>query len=208
MLPFLITGYAIGIAAAAPVGPVALLIVRRTLTDGRLAGFASGLGAATADLVCGSIAACAMNAVTDLLESHRAMVKLIGGLFMLALGAHTVRAKIHDTARRPLHERNLAIAYVSTAGLTIANPLTLLGLVGLVAGVGWADRDATLLQTEFFVAGIVLGSSSWWLALVSCSNWLGRKLGQTTLLTINRLAGLFIVLFGAWQLIDVIRHRS
>jgi threonine/homoserine/homoserine lactone efflux protein len=206
MLQFLITGFAIGIAAAAPVGPIALLIVRRSLTDGRVAGFVSGLGAATADLICGGIAAFALNAVTSLLESHHSSIKLIGGLFMLALGTHTIRTKIHDTARRPVHERNLAIAYFSTCLLTVANPLTLLGLVGLVAGAGWTGKAATLGQTETFLTGIVLGSCGWWLALVLSANWLGRKLGPNTLRAINRLAGIFIVLFGVWQLVDVTRH--
>lgn len=205
MVELIAKGFVIGLAAAAPVGPIALLIVRRTLTDGRLAGMVSGLGAATADLICGAIAAIALNAITALMQEHLPLVKCVGGLFMLGLGVHTISARIHDMARRPVHERNLTVAYVTTCLLTLGNPLTLLGLTGLVAAAGWADVEATIVQTEILVGGIVLGSCAWWAMLVLCSNWLGRRLGPTILRAINRVAGLFIVAFGLWQLASLTR---
>ncbi len=205
MIEFVGQGFVIGLAAAAPVGPIALLIVRRTLTDGRIAGMVSGLGAATADLICGCIAAFALSAITTLIQTHRHIVQFVGGAFMIGLGLHTMYAKLHDTVQRPVHERSLTVAYFSTCVLTVANPLTLMGLTGLVAAAGWAHHHANVLQTEFLVAGIVLGSCTWWAGLVLAANWLGRKLGPTVLRGINRWAGGLIVAVGVWQLIAVVR---
>src|ERR1035437_1539292 len=111
----LITGIIIGFSVAAPVGPIALLIMRRSLNEGRLAGFVSGMGAATADLVCGLAAALGLSVLTMLINSHRTALQLVGGVFMIWLGVHAFRAKDPATvAARPLHERNLYLAYVFT----------------------------------------------------------------------------------------------
>ena len=197
----LLTGIIIGFSVAAPVGPIALLIMRRSLNEGRLAGFVSGLGAATADLVCGLAAALGLSAITTLINSHRTSLQLAGGIFMIWLGVHAFRAKDPTAAaQRPLHERNLFLAYVFTFLLTMANPLTLFGLVGVVAAAGVGGPAYSHADTVVLGGGIFLGSAAWWLLLSNLADWLGQKLGHHVLHVINMIAGALIVGFGAWQL--------
>jgi threonine/homoserine/homoserine lactone efflux protein len=201
----LLTGIIIGFSVAAPVGPIALLIMRRSLNEGRLAGFVSGLGAATADLVCGLAAALGLSAITAVINSHRAALQLAGGIFMIWLGVHAFRAKDPVTAaQRPLHERNLFLAYIFTFLLTMANPLTLLGMVGVVAAAGVGGPAYSHTDTVVLGGGIFLGSAAWWLLLSNLAGWLGRKLGVRVLHVINMIAGALIVGFGAWQLVSLL----
>lgn len=205
MFPALLTGIIIGFSVAAPVGPIALLIMRRSLNDGRLAGFVSGLGAATADLVCGLIAALGLSAITTLINSHRSSLQFLGGVFMIWLGVHAFRAKDPVTAtQRPLHERNLFLAYLFTLLLTMSNPLTLVGMIGVVAAAGVGGPAYSSTDTVVLGGGIFLGSASWWLVLSNLADWLGHKLGNHVLHVINMIAGALIVGFGAWQLVSLL----
>jgi threonine/homoserine/homoserine lactone efflux protein len=201
----LITGIIIGFSVAAPVGPIALLIMRRSLNEGRLAGFVSGLGAATADLVCGLAAALGLTVLTTLINSHRTSLQLVGGIFMIWLGIHAFRAKDPTTtAKRPVHERNLFLAYLFTFLLTMSNPLTLLGMMGVVAAAGVGGPAYSHADTVVLGGGIFLGSASWWLLLSNLADWLGRKLGIHVLHVINMIAGALIVGFGTWQLVSLL----
>ena len=205
MFPALLTGIIIGFSVAAPVGPIALLIMRRSLNEGRLSGFVSGLGAATADLVCGLAAALGLSAITTLINSHRSSLQLVGGIFMIWLGIHAFRAKDPvSAAQRPLHERNLFLAYVFTFLLTMANPLTLLGMVGVVAAAGVGGPAYSHTDTVVLGGGIFIGSASWWLILSHLAGWLGHKLGHHVMHVINMVAGALIVGFGAWQLVSLL----
>jgi threonine/homoserine/homoserine lactone efflux protein len=205
MFPALLTGIIIGFSVAAPVGPIALLIMRRSLNEGRLAGFISGLGAATADLICGLAAALSLSAITTLIDSHRSSLQLVGGIFMIWLGIHAFRAKDPVSAtQRPLHERNLFLAYVFTFLLTMANPLTLLGMVGVVAAAGVGGPAYSHADTIVLGGAIFIGSASWWLILSHLAGWLGHKLGHHVLHVINMVAGALIVGFGAWQLVSLL----
>lgn len=196
----LIKGIIIGFSVAAPVGPVALLILRRTLNEGRLSGVVSGLGAATADLLCGLVAALGLSAITAAIEAHHGSLQLVGGLFLVVLGTVTIRAKDPTAAKRPLHERNLFLAYVFTFLLTLSNPLTLLAMVGIVAASGVGGPGHNAIETVVLGGGIFFGSSLWWLVLCGIAGWLGQKLGNRTLHAINVIAGLLILGFGLWQL--------
>ena len=201
MLTTLFTGIVIGFSVAAPVGPIALLILRRALNEGRLSGFISGLGAATADFLCGIVSVFGLSAITLIVNSHHLLLQLFGGLFMLVLGVVTFRAKDPNAAKRPLHERNLFQAYIFTLLLTLSNPLTLVGMLGIVAAAGAGGPEYTRFDNAVVCSGILLGSSLWWLTLCSISGWLGRSLGNRTLHVINMLAGLVIFGFGLWQLV-------
>lgn len=201
MLLALATGIIIGFFVAAPVGPIALLIMRRSLNEGRLSGFVSGLGAATADLLCGLIAALGVTALTTLINSHHTALQLVGGIFMIWLGVHAFRAKDPATAtQRPLHERSLLLAYVFTFLLTLSNPLTLLGMMGVIAATGVGGPAYSAADTVALGGGIFLGSATWWLLLCNLAGWLGRKLGHHLLHVINMIAGALIIGFGVWQL--------
>ena len=131
----LIRGLALGIAVAAPVGPMSLLCMRRTLAGGFAAGSVSGLGVATADAIYGAIAAFGLVAVASILVDQAAWLRLVGAAVLLHLGVTAPRAR-PATAATDANARGLVSMYVSTLGLTLANPTTILSFGALFAGLG------------------------------------------------------------------------
>src|SRR5437868_1618115 len=125
MSPFL-QGLVIGFSIAAPVGPIGLLCIRRSVAHGRAAGFVSGLGAATADALYGVVAALGLTAVTTALLAHRAWLQLGGGIFLVGLGIATFRSRPPTSAAREAETARLPAAYASTLALTLTNPMTIL----------------------------------------------------------------------------------
>jgi len=197
----LLKGIIIGFALAAAVGPICLLCLRRSLTDGKLAGFISGLGVATADALYAGIAAVGVTAITSALDHYHAGLQLVAGIILIGLGIHTYRTPPPSTEARSEHAPSLHTAYFSTLVLTLANPATLLALTFILAAMGLTPGTDTLFRTGTLVLGVFLGSSVWWLALSLGAGWFGRKLSTRTLRLITHIAGLAIIVFGVWQIV-------
>lgn len=202
MLP-LLKGVVLGFAMAVPVGPIGLLCIRRSLSQGHLAGFICGLGAATADAVFGAVAGFGLSAITDHLLAHRSWLQLGGGCFLVVIGIATLRARPVLMQDRPLGARDLAAAYASTFLLTLSNPMTLLSFIGVFAGLGIASAVGTTWGASLLVLGVFLGSATWFLVLSGLSVWLGHKLERGGLRLVNVVSGAGIFAFGLWQLIDL-----
>jgi threonine/homoserine/homoserine lactone efflux protein len=196
----IVKGFAIGFAVAAPVGPVGLLCIRRSILDGRLAGFVTGLGAATGDMIFGLIAAISLTSVTAFLTGHARGFQFIGGLCLLAIGATTVRSRPPERTRQPVHAPNFTAAYVSTVFITLANPMTIAGFIAIFTGFGVGLTTTGLAQISWLVAGVFLGSAAWWLLLSGFAAWLGKRIPDGGLHAINIGTGLAIALIGIWQL--------
>ena len=194
-LPTFLRGLVIGFAIAAPVGPIGVLCIRRTLADGRLAGFLSGMGAATADMLYGSVAAFGLTAVQTLLLSGADWLRLVGGVFLIYLGLSTFLSKPAEGPSRA-SRGGLAGAYLSTFFLTITNPLTVLSFLGVFAGLRLGDTGGDYSLAALMVLGVFLGSASWWLALSTGVGLLRERFTPVLLTWVNRLAGVVIFSFG------------
>jgi threonine/homoserine/homoserine lactone efflux protein len=197
----LLKGLVIGFSIAAPVGPINLLCLRRSLADGRRMGLVSGLGAAAADTTYGAIAAVGLTAVTAFLVNHRPWLQLFGGTFLLVLGLMTMRARTpRREASTPVHVGRLRDAFVSTYILTLANPMTIIAFTGVFAGLGLGWQTGGTIDALQLIGGVFLGSSLWWLVLALLAGTFGRHLDDGMLRLINLMAGGVIAAFGAWQL--------
>jgi threonine/homoserine/homoserine lactone efflux protein len=132
---FFIKGLVIGFSIAAPVGPIGLLCIRRSLADGTRAGLVTGLGAATADALYGCIAGFGLTAVSGFMVRQRVWLGLFGGAFLCYLGYRTMASKVAD---QPAENRAVRMlpAYGSTLVLTLSNPLTILSFAAVFAGLG------------------------------------------------------------------------
>jgi threonine/homoserine/homoserine lactone efflux protein len=204
----LLKGLAIGFAIAAPVGPINLLCLRRSLSDGRRVGFVSGLGAAAADMTYGAIAAAGLTTVTAFLVGHRFWLQSLGGLFLLALGLHTMRAReSRREAAAPVHVGRLRDAFASTYMLTLANPMTIIAFTGVFAGLGLGWQTGRTVDALQLIGGIFLGSSLWWLLLALLAGTFSRHLNDGALRWVNRIAGGIIAGFGGWQLGQLVSER-
>jgi threonine/homoserine/homoserine lactone efflux protein len=166
------------------------------------------LGAALADTTYGAIAAVGLAAVTGFLFEHRLALQLFAGVFLIALGMHTMwsRTPPRDPTA-PVHVRRLRDAFVSTYVYTLANPMLIIVFTGVFArlGLGWhpgQDLDALEL-----VGGVFLGSTLWWLTLTMLAGTFGRHLNDGTLRWVNLIAGAVISAIGLWQLSPLIKSK-
>jgi threonine/homoserine/homoserine lactone efflux protein len=200
-LAFLARGWLIGLAIAAPVGPIGILCIRRTLADGRFVGFFSGMGAATADMLYGTVAAFSITALQNLLTRQQLWLRFVGGLFLLVLG---VRMFFSAPEQRPagIHARRGRLgAYLSTLGLTLTNPATILSFTAIFAGLRLGDSGGGYTAAASMVAGVFIGSASWWLLLSGLVGALRERFTVSWMRWVNRLAGILVAAFGIGALV-------
>lgn len=194
-LSYFARGLIIGVSIAAPVGPIGVLCIRRTLAEGRVAGFVSGLGAASADAVYGFMAAFGLTFISTFLVDHQSWIRLLGGFFLLYLGVRTLRAPVSDEGAE-VQDRGRLGNYLSIFILTLTNPLTILSFAAVFAGLGVGAASGDYLAAAATVLGVFTGSALWWLTLsVGVSLFRGRVTPRS-MAWVNRISGAVIVLFG------------
>lgn len=193
-LDYLIKGLLVGFSIAAPVGPIGVLVIRRTLTEGRLSGFVTGLGAAVADGTYGFIAGYGLTSISDFLIAQQFWMKLFGGLFLLYLGIKTLISKA-ATKEANIDGNGLLKNFTSTLLLTITNPITILTFFAIFAGLGLGQENTNYLSSTALVVGVFIGSAFWWLILSAVLNFFRNKITSNGLTWINRFSGLLIISF-------------
>ena len=205
LLGTLFRGLVIGFSIAAPVGPIGVLCIRRTLADGRYAGFLSGLGAASADALYGCVAAFGLTSVSGFLVDQQLLLRLVGGAFLLYLGFMIFRERPAEwqAAISGTSYGGLARAYSSTFLLTITNPLTILSFAAIFAGLGLIESAGYVLATVL-VLGAFSGSTLWWLLLSGGVSLFRLRLGFGTLRWVNRASGMIIFGFGVAALLSLL----
>jgi len=201
-LAFLLKGLIIGFSIAAPVGPIGLLCIRRTLADGRACGLVSGLGAATADAIYGCIAGFGLTFLSSFLISQQVWLHLVGGVFLCYLGIKTFLAKPANQAAAAKGD-GLAAAYTSTFFLTLTNPMTILSFSAIFAGLGIVSDHGDYISALLLVFGVFAGSALWWLILSGGVNAFRAKLNPSGLQWVNRIAGVAIAVFGVAALVSL-----
>jgi threonine/homoserine/homoserine lactone efflux protein len=192
-------GLVIGLSIAAPVGPIGVLCIRRTLTQGRSYGLVSGLGAATADAVYGCVAGFGLTLISSFLVDQQVWLRLIGGAFLCYLGVKTLLAKPAEEAARA-RGTGLLGAYASTLFLTLTNPMTILSFAAIFAGLGVAETGGDYASAATLVLGVFAGSALWWLLLSGGVSLFRKKFTPQALVWGNRVSGLVVMGFGVFAL--------
>jgi threonine/homoserine/homoserine lactone efflux protein len=207
LLVFFVKGIVVGIVIAVPVGPVGVMCIRRTVFEGKLAGFVSGLGAATADAVFGIIAGFGLTVVSDWLLGYQQWLRIVGACLLLAVGGHSLLARRRSKLGSAPNPESLSWYYVSTFALTLTNPITILAFLAIFAAVGLTGAEATLGRAAILVLGVWVGSLLWWLALSFGVGYFFRSFEPRHLTWINRGSGAILFLSGAALLADLLaRH--
>ena len=199
-------GFILGFTIAAAVGPISLLVIRRTLSEGQVVGLASGLGVATADATYGAIAAFGLSAITQALVEARHMLGLIGGIFLLWLAWKTARAEPHDPASAGPRRGGFAGAYLSILGLTLTNPMTILSFGALFAGLGVTSSEPG--GAALVTLGVLLGSGAWWVVLTSVVSVLRTRITTSWVRRINLASGVVIGAFALFALATAVLPTS
>jgi threonine/homoserine/homoserine lactone efflux protein len=196
-------GILIGLIVAAPIGPVNLICLRRTLAYGPLNGFFSGLGAALGDGFFAAISGFGLTVVGQLIEGYSIPLTLVGGLMLLGFGVHTFQSDVsvlrnQDGApARSDGSSSIIRAVASTFALTVTNPATLFGFTALFAGLGsLAGQEVLLEDAAAVVSGVVAGSILWWFTLAVTVGIFHRHVGPAAMRKINHFFGLAVGGFG------------
>jgi len=193
----LLRGFALGFAVAASPGPIFFLCLRRTLLRGRLHGLISGLGVATADAFYAALATFGVAALTTALVSGRRPLTLVGGAALAALGLRILFERPRAPDAAPVTTaKGLAGAYVSTLGLTIANPATIISFAALAATLG-LGAGGGLARPALVVAGVLIGSATWWAVLAIAVSRVRARTTPAVVRGISVFSGLAIIALGA-----------
>ena len=199
-----VKGLVIGFSIAAPVGPIGVLCIRRTLAEGRISGFVSGMGAATADALYGCVAGFGVTYISNFLMGQQFAFRLIGALFLGYLGARIFFSKPAEAPSEAVG-MGLAGAYASTLFLTLTNPVTILAFAAIFAGLGLGNSGGDYTAGMLLVLGVFLGSAAWWLFLSTGVGLFRTWFNGPRLTWVNRLSGVIIGGFGFLALLSLLQ---
>jgi threonine/homoserine/homoserine lactone efflux protein len=199
---FLLSGAIIGFSIAAPVGPIGVLCIRRTLAEGRASGLVSGLGAATADAIYGFVAGFGLTFVSNFLINQQVWLRLVGGAFLCYFGLRTFLSKPAEQAAL-IKGKGLAGSYASTFFLTITNPMTIISFAAIFAGLGVGGASESYVSAAVLVLGVFTGSALWWFILSGVTNVFRTKFNSGKLRWVNRISGMIIAGFGVIALLSL-----
>ena len=209
IIGLIISGIVIGLIAAAPIGPVNLICIRRTLAFGPLNGFMAGLGAAFGDGVFATVIGFGVTAVAHWIEGYSLYLQIVGGILLLSFGIHTYLTLPDPSLKEQAKEKasepsSLLRIGLSTFALTMTNPATLFGFAAMFAGLtGLAGGQPTLFQAGIVVISVFGGSALWWFILTEVVGHLHTKIDARVMRIINHSSGVAIALFGAAVLVHV-----
>lgn len=201
-LTLFLKGILIGFAMAVPVGPIGIMCIRKTLTEGRLRGLIIGLGAATADMLYGCVAAFGLTVVSNTLVSQRIWIRLVGGALLLFLGVKTFRAR-PTNPNIPINSSGILRSYLTTVFLTLTNPMTIFAFIAVFAALGLGN-GLGYFSASTLVVGVFIGSCLWFLFLSSGVTLFRKKLDLVGLRWVNRIAGVLIIISGVIAIVSLL----
>jgi threonine/homoserine/homoserine lactone efflux protein len=206
-IELLIKGFAVGVAIAAPVGPVALLCIQRALTGGWMSGLASGLGAAAADTLYGSIAAFSLSLIENFLMAHRYSIAIGGGILLCLLGLRILMIKPPQIPERPnTSAAGLVGIFLGTFMLTLANPTTVLSFIAIFAAINISAASGDYAAAGVLVLGVFIGAALWWLCLALGVGVIRHRVDEPVLRWIARGSAGLVIAFGIYTLWRGIAH--
>lgn len=191
-----VQGIIIGFTLAVPIGPIGILCIRRSLIGGPRSGLIVGLSGATADVVYALTATLGLSLIIEFVDSHQLWMRLIGGLFLLVAGFQLARSQ--PAGHTPtMWERTEARASLSIFFLALTNPLTLFAFIAAFTAIGVHRIASQMSLVVLLVAGVFIGSLSWFTLLTGLARVFRQRLGAGGIRLINRIAGALLMLFGA-----------
>jgi threonine/homoserine/homoserine lactone efflux protein len=200
-LTIFLKGVFVGFAMAVPIGPIGIMCIRKTLTEGRLRGLVIGLGAATADMLYGCVAAFGLTIISNTLVSQKIWIRLIGGALLLFLGVRTFLALPADP-KIPIKSNGILRSYLTTVFLTLTNPMTIFAFIAIFAALGLGN-GLGYFSAVALVVGVFIGSSLWFLSLSSGATLFRKKLDLVGLRWVNKIAGVLIIISGIIAIVSL-----
>ncbi|MCQ2335565.1 MAG: LysE family transporter [Paludibacteraceae bacterium] len=203
-------GFIIGLCTSAPVGPIAILCIQRTLQKGRRVGFVSGLGAASSDFVYALIAMLGLSFVMDFINQYEFLIQLVGSIVIMGFGVMiffqnpTKRIKKGKTATSSTYFQE----YITSFALTITNPLMIFLFLGLFARMEFLVDSAGWYENVFGMIAVLIGSSTWWFTITLLASTFRNKFNIRGLWILNKITGSLIFLIAMVSLILTLTGNS
>ncbi|KJS87669.1 MAG: lysine transporter LysE [Peptococcaceae bacterium BICA1-8] len=192
-------GFFIGLSIAAPVGPIGVLCIRRTLSSGRLSGFVTGLGAALTDFIYAFIGGFGLTVISSFLVEKQDIFRFIGGLFIIYLG-YKIFISQPAGDNISLVEKNLLGVFASSFIVAITNPIALIYYIAVFAGLGVVVLENNYYSASLLVAGVFMGSTLWWFLLSQVVGLIKNRVTSRGLQMVNRISGTAIAGFGIFAI--------
>lgn len=198
MLILFLQSIVIGLAIAAPVGPIGIICIRTTIVQGILPGLAVGMGAAMADAMYAVAAGLGLAAITKFLLDITPILKFGGSIFLLYLGITFFLKKTHYSNGPGSNKKNIGKTFISTFFLTLTNPVTMLSFLGIMSAL---EVEATnKKEVAALIMGVLIGSALWWVVLVGAVSFTAKRLNENILNYINRISGVILIAFAIYIL--------
>jgi threonine/homoserine/homoserine lactone efflux protein len=205
ILSLFIKGVIIGLIASIPLGPIGVICIQRTINKGRISGFVSGLGAASADTMFAAIAGFSLTYIISFIEERQLIIEFVGGVIVILLGLKTFYSNPVSQLKRHKRKQNKLIEdFVSVLLLTATNPFAIFFFVALFATAGIVHHNQSFGLSSIALVGVFLGGALWWYTLSSLVNMFRHKFRLKQLWWINKISGAVITLLGILAIINVI----
>ena len=203
-LDSIIQGLIIGISVSAPLGPIGVICIQKTLNKGVLAGFFSGLGAAFADTIYAAIAGFGLTFISDFMTDQQLYLRSIGGAFLIFVGIKVFYTNTIKQVRKQRSGKGKIIGeFLSVFFLTLSNPITIIFFGAVFAGIGLVGEDSNTHITFIITTSIFAGALLWWLSLSLIVNFFRHKIRLRSLWWINKIAGVIIVVLGIASIVSL-----
>ncbi len=188
---------------SAPLGPIGIMVIQRTLNKGKLSGLFTGFGAASADIFYAFIAGFGVAFITKILNQYQDQIRVIGGIVLLIFAYTTFTTNVTKQIRkRKVGKQNYYADFFSTLFLTISNPVPF-----VVFGIAFASMNMAELSWSSILVillGVVAGALSWWFGLVYFVNIFRHKFRLKQLWWVNKITGIIVAVFAIFILVTVI----
>jgi threonine/homoserine/homoserine lactone efflux protein len=205
LFKILLKGLVLGFISSIPLGPIGVICIQRTLGKGRLSGFVSGLGAASADTLLAIVAGLGLSFIIDFITGHKIYFQLVGGILVLGIGINIFfKSPVKQFKERHLKKNNLWTDYLSVLFLTLSNPLAVFIFLAIFAGLNLVNSSYGFFSPLIIFTGIFCGAALWWFTLSSLVNTYRSKIRLKNLWWLNKITGIIILLFGFAALISVL----
>lgn len=208
-LDILLKGILIGIVVSAPLGPVGVLCIQRTLNKGRWYGFITGLGATLSDIIYAMLTGYGMSFIFDFLSANQFYLQLVGSLMLLIFGFYTFRSNpVHSLRPLSASKGTYFHNFITAFFVTLSNPLIIFLFIGLFARFGFLAPGVRLFEQISGYFFIALGAFCWWFGITYFVNKVRSRFNLRGIWMINRIIGIVVMVVSVVGLVLTVSGAS
>ena len=209
MFSTIIEGITIGLCTSIPVGPIAILIIQRTLQKGRLHGFFSGLGAASSDTFYALLAIVGLSVVLSFIEENKLIIQIAGSAIMMIFGIYIFFQNPAKNIEKSKGEKSSYwVDYITSFSLTLSNPLMIFLYIGLFAQYNFVTSESHFIEIAIGIISVFVGAGFWWFFLTLLASIFRKRFNIRGLWILNKATGCLIFVIALVALISSVSGIS